>query len=668
LSEERGNKRKREHGKFPDTLLEQEALKPVAAGAAPGSWTPQAAPVTGTILAQQFEVLETLGVGGMGTVYKCVDLLTKRVVAVKILRQELASDEKALIRFQREAQAIASFEHPHLIKLYSFQVSPVPMLIMEFLDGVSLDKVLQKSGALTEDQTRELAIQICDALHYAHTLGVVHRDLKPSNIILEGAGSRGQRAKVVDFGIAKIADAKSNATATGELFGSPAYMSPEQVQGLAVSDRADQYSLGCVLFECLTGCKPFINEAPFAVMMAHVNSQPPTLKEASLGKTFSHQIQSVVARMMEKDPERRFSSMATARDAIARDVSAEPARPPRVQAKPSNRKMLIWGGVAVTACVLWVGVIVMGAGFGMFGGSKPAAQNSDTAGSSKLSAADASLPDAGANANIEDTMGAVNESDSREFIVALKHPGSVIDPMKNEKIDRELVEHLNKTKTVEIVHLKARTNTKMLSQVKNTSVTELVLDDSDIDTATLAKLSGFKSLKKLSLNGCTELREKGFGDAVLQLKGLKQLQLSQASVGNSAFAALRKHKTLEEIYLQQNPLDTETISDLGKVPALVRLDLRHMQALTGTLGALKHAPKLANLEILDSPLTEQDLDDITQCKHLIVLALNWQRIRPEKYLEMIQKLPHLRETGAASHYPADINSRAEKILKSHSRI
>lgn len=170
-----------------------------------------------------------------------------------------------------------------------------------------------KLGALSVDQTISLAEQLCSALQYAHENGVVHRDLKPSNIIIERYSSAAVRAKILDFGIAKMADdTASGATATGELFGTPAYMSPEQALGKAVDQRSDQYSLGCVLFECLTGTPPFVGSGQLSVLMQHVQSEIPALAESNFsGRYFPPQLQSVLDKMLAKFPDDRYDSMTS---------------------------------------------------------------------------------------------------------------------------------------------------------------------------------------------------------------------------------------------------------------------------------------------------------------------------------------------------------------------
>ena len=237
----------------------------------------------GTVLSGTYRVDKVLGAGGMSVVYQCTDLLVDRTVAIKVMHAQ--TDARSGLRFQREAQAVARLNHPAIVKLHEFKiVDDVPHIVMDYVPGVSLSQVISKDGALSITRTIALGMQIAEALEHAHKNGVVHRDLKPSNIMV----SDGDKIVLVDFGLAKLEiDAlHAKATQTGEVLGSPAYMSPEQANGETIDARTDQYGLGCVLFECLTGGTPFVGDSSIAVLYDHVHKAPPTLKEASLGQSF----------------------------------------------------------------------------------------------------------------------------------------------------------------------------------------------------------------------------------------------------------------------------------------------------------------------------------------------------------------------------------------------
>ncbi len=279
----------------------------------------------GTVISGQYCIEAKLGDGGMGTVYRCRDLVLGRIVALKFLHPHLVMSNKWLMRFQQEAKAIGRLEHPNIIKINHFSSDEdCPFLVMDYIKGESLSDVITKNGAM--DSTRALKIlhQVADALAHAHKNNVIHRDLKPSNIvILDGTDDA---VKILDFGIAKIEETTTtpHLTQTGEIFGSPAYMSPEQCIGKNVDAGTDQYSLGCVLYECLTGSPPFVSTSAVELMMHHISDVPQSLKESSLGKHFSKDLEKLLQRLLAKEPSQRFDSMEALHNALSNLLAGRP--------------------------------------------------------------------------------------------------------------------------------------------------------------------------------------------------------------------------------------------------------------------------------------------------------------------------------------------------------
>jgi serine/threonine protein kinase len=263
----------------------------------------------GVVLQKKYKILEELGRGGMGAVYKVEQIYLHDLYALKILHAHNATDV-TISRFQREARAAHQLNHPNLVKVHDFGVleNDSPYLVMDYADGKSLSQFIKANDFLEPSQAIPIFVQICDGLMYAHDKGIIHRDLKPSNIILQPDGDS-LRVRIVDFGIAKVMEEDAKLTRTGEAVGSPLYMSPEQCQGLPVDKRTDVYSLGCTLFEALTGLPPFTADNPFATMVAHQSEKPPTLKEACLGKQFPPALEQMMAKLLEKDPYKRYQSM-----------------------------------------------------------------------------------------------------------------------------------------------------------------------------------------------------------------------------------------------------------------------------------------------------------------------------------------------------------------------
>ncbi len=269
----------------------------------------------GITLLEKFRIIELLGEGGMGSVYRVEHLLMNRQFALKCLNKYQAADA-GWKRFQNEAKAAHMLDHANLLKVYEFGLLPggQPFFLMELVEGVTLSDEIKRLGHLPVERAIKIFIQVAFAIGYAHENRVVHRDLKPSNIMLVDKKSDNgtELVKVVDFGIAKLTGVdefnQQTLTKTGEIFGSPLYMSPEQCMGVAVDHRSDLYSLGCVFYEALTSAPPFMGESALSTMMKHQAENQATLKEASLGMHVPPGLEHVIGKLLEKDPQNRYQS------------------------------------------------------------------------------------------------------------------------------------------------------------------------------------------------------------------------------------------------------------------------------------------------------------------------------------------------------------------------
>jgi serine/threonine protein kinase len=269
----------------------------------------------GDVIESRYVVQSVIGHGGFGCVYKVHQILLKKDFALKTLNP-IHATETTILRLRKEAQAASKLDHPNLVRAFDFgMINEVqPFLVMELVEGRTLAEHLKEHGKLAVETALQIFIPMARALAYAHKCGVVHRDLKPSNIMLTTDSSRrGQLIpKIVDFGIAKTQFGDDShaltLTSTGDVFGTPLYMSPEQCAGTSVEARSDIYSLGCMFFEALTGAPPFGGRTALEVMMQHGVAPLPSLKEASLGETFAPQLEGIVERMLAKLPQDRYSN------------------------------------------------------------------------------------------------------------------------------------------------------------------------------------------------------------------------------------------------------------------------------------------------------------------------------------------------------------------------
>lgn len=307
-------------------------------GTVPPSAYSDSAPnrLIGTYLAGKYRILEKIGEGGMGAVYIANQEPIDRKVAVKVLLSSLAGDEIAVKRFEREAKTISLMRHPNTVTIHDSGKTAANELyiVMEYLEGETLADLIQREGAITPDRATRIIRQACASLSEAHEAGIVHRDLKPDNIFLTRLGEEKDWVKVLDFGLAKLADNDQTAriTQNGKVFGTPRYMSPEQAQGLPLDARSDLYTLAVVLHELLTGRALFQSETMVALLVKHISEPPPLLSSVRPDLHFDHRLESVLLKALAKEPENRLPSMSAFASAL--EPFAYPTREVTSRASP----------------------------------------------------------------------------------------------------------------------------------------------------------------------------------------------------------------------------------------------------------------------------------------------------------------------------------------------
>jgi len=301
----------------------------------------------GQIVGGKYKIISLLGAGGMGRVYRVLQVFLNKDFALKTIDIRKHSEISAR-RFQLEAKATCNLDHPNLVQVHDFGLldSGQPYLVMDFIDGTSLSQHLLEHGPVPVDEAIPLFAQACFGLSYAHDKGIVHRDIKPGNIMLVNGVARDTEGsvKVVDFGIAKLTsheDGEIQAlTRTGEIFGSPLYMSPEQCSGTEIDRRSDIYSLGCVLFEALTGAPPHIGNTALQTMMLHQSGQALPLKQASLGKDFPERLEQIISKMLRKLPSERYQNLGIVAHELAFCTNATTGNRSSGQSRPKIPKPL----------------------------------------------------------------------------------------------------------------------------------------------------------------------------------------------------------------------------------------------------------------------------------------------------------------------------------------
>ncbi len=261
-----------------------------------------------------YEIISRLGHGGMGVIYKAKRIEDGLIVALKVLHPHLLNDVESKKRFEQEAQACQDLKHRNLIEMleFGFTKHGQPFMTMEYLEGKPLTDLIEKKGRLEVRKFINIFTQICDGLQHAHKKQVVHRDVKPSNVMVIQSEAGVDIAKILDFGIAKrhVEENRDNLTPTGNVLGSPAYIAPEQCAGAEADPRSDIYSLGCVMYEALTGQPPFVHDSAIKVLLMQLSEIPQPLNVMVPDVEFPLELETIIMRCLEKDPAARYQNAA----------------------------------------------------------------------------------------------------------------------------------------------------------------------------------------------------------------------------------------------------------------------------------------------------------------------------------------------------------------------
>jgi serine/threonine-protein kinase len=337
------------------------------------------------ILNGEFRILEKIGTGGMGSVYKANQTAMNRPVAVKILHPKLTNRKDLVSRFRREAKAMSHLSHPNTVRvlLYGELEDGSLYIVMEYLEGKNLNQTVRSEGPMPVERALPILIQVCEALEEAHRAGIVHRDMKPENVFLCTQGGLKDFPKVLDFGLAKVTEREMRPgsimlTQEGMVFGTPEFMSPEQAQGRTLTPASDIYSLAVILYELLTGKLPFDARTPIEFLQLHVTAKPIPLSERVPGRTFDPLLDEVMAHALLKKPEERYQSGGqlsaalrpfvpgfqsfTAAASVAAGPATTPGAPPVTPLVPASTAAQRRSGVGlivgVAAACLVMGVVL----------------------------------------------------------------------------------------------------------------------------------------------------------------------------------------------------------------------------------------------------------------------------------------------------------------------
>lgn len=614
----------------------------------------------GDIIGDNYVIIELLGVGGMGYVYKVRHLILEKVYAMKTISGEQIS-EIAWRRLQVEAQAIARISHPNIVGIHNLGIhqGKIPYYVMDYLKGRNLAEILKQRRYLSLEQSLPLFIEICNGLGFAHKKGIVHRDIKPGNIvILDEPDFSGARVKIVDFGIAKLAGTidpvNQKLTTIGEVFGSPLYMSPEQCEGKRIDARSDIYSLGCTFFEVLTGDVPFHGENPVATMLMHNQVEPPSLYEAS-GLDFPESMEHLVATMLAKAPMNRYPNLERVGDDLqnilaGNDISMSPFNTSinlnlfsdhfdenEVSEEGEEEIVIVKSkrvklkAIAIAGSLLVVGALLIAAYSIYFKTSGKTSTDSKAPVAVAAPTATDDTPhyfsssfDGGQTLRFEfpkeQSLGTIGYSGGKSLQEAkgtvilvpskriyfhaneyiLTHPGLIESFRPDDLYSFDAPEQVNALKVDEpMVHIAKLTGLKRLN-LKTNRATDAIIPYLD-------QLTNLESLN-LDMTSVT-------GSGLAKFKGLKRLKLLFFSYNHGIpdlLAALKGSKELENLYLESPdiPFTAQYAKLLKDCPRLRHLDLQASKLNDEALYILATLPNIAFIDATDCQVTEEAVNKI----------------------------------------------------------
>jgi eukaryotic-like serine/threonine-protein kinase len=320
-------------------------------------------PRIGRVIHLRYKILDRIAAGAMGVIYRAERVGLGRQVAIKFVHTGAAAQPEFVRRLDREARAMSRLSHPNCVPVIDAGVDDEPYLVMDYVDGRSLADLLD-AGPLPSSRAVAIAGQVLAGLAHAHSLGIVHRDIKAANVLVSEATGAGDLVRIVDFGLAKILNVKPGAswtTDSGTAVGTPSYLAPEVARGQEADARSDIYSVGVLLFEMVTGRKPFRADAPVDIIRQHLQDPPPRLSDAASSRSFSPALEAVVAKALAKAPAERYQTaldFAKALESLGPKPRAAPQLSRAMDVPGGGSRSTVLVGAALLALAVVVGLIL----------------------------------------------------------------------------------------------------------------------------------------------------------------------------------------------------------------------------------------------------------------------------------------------------------------------
>ena len=648
-------------------------------------------------LGSRYSDITYISSGATASVFSAHDSNLDKRVAIKVLRH---IDERGLISFQKEAKSAAKLDHPNLVSILNFGKTHKnrAYLIMSFVDGKSLDEIIDQEGRLPLPLALNLLIQICDGLKSAHSKSIAHRDLKTSNIMVQNFETE-PLAVVVDFGLAKDPDQEKSRTDTGAAIGSPLFMSPEQAQGRLGDERSDIYGLACIAFRMIAGETPFYSEDIFDLLRQHIDEQPPLLSELAPAWEIPDQLDRLLDSMLSKDPKDRPQSVIEVRETLSRVKHGLEAKPDSTAGgakTESTKRDKVFMTLRVIHAALPVVAVggILAAAFGLAafvlhdphsGAAKAASGFKRHEKSIKSAKVETSgLDDIGSikikpitekPKKISNYFHSSGDSDYMERSPKQHYTPYNSTLLRDEELicfqnytykDKILPVSLNhtsitgtglkylRTPNVTILDLSATnlTDAGFAELVKLDNIEKLALQDTNITIAKIRKLKKMKNLQSLYLDNCKNISPEVVAE-LCRFPKLRFLSVGVTDITRGGIKMLSGSRTLEAIVLNSTPCDDDCIETLLSLPKLNDLQLNDCPGITDKTVAMVASEKGAKMKALGlsgTKTTRATVPLIAKCPNLQQLSLGGIPLN-DNDLEVIGKLKKL-EALHLSHIKA----------------
>lgn len=601
----------------------------------------------GTVLANRYKIVDIIGRGGVGIIVSAVDLILNLDVAVKILALDHTGTSAA--RLQREATSAGKLSHPGIARIMDFGQTEdgAPYMVMELLQGINLSQFIQERGKINFHTAMPIFYQICDAIDFAHKNNIVHRDLKPSNVMLLEQPSGGYLVKLLDFGVAKTQLAGQTLTPTGIIIGSPFYISPEQVQGEDVDVRSDIYSMGCLMYETLSGKPPFVGNTPFETASMHMKSPPPVLPDGEGDEKIPNSLIDIIGQCLQKEKDKRPASMRAIMDQL---------RPLLVEeidhAEFQNRKTTGSSKINPTRIMALVGIVITLIGTWIYIQSPQKKRNVQKPISNSRNS----------QVTTWDTYKELrddykNKKFEQGYLGKLKSVTNLSDIVKDDDFSSL------KDKRFDYMRLRPCDVTGTgFSYLKNSGLQIIKINDSKITDEGVKEIAKIKSINNVFLQS-SKITERGvaylkdlpalhslylymptFSDRAAEelakIKTLTNLEIFSPQFNDSHLDYIVKMPNLEYVSLKGTDIGADAGVKLSRLPKLNAVIFSGMKSISlESLEALR-PKKLRYLKFKDLKLSQEQLVVISKMKSLRWLDFGRVNLSAEQ-LKLFLNLPYL---------------------------